>query len=109
MKRAPRIPAAPPWLVGIGYKGTQILPMRKSDLLPTGTILQIDPPSMSRLCVWDGRAAAFCILLRGHGWRWALVLVRGTVLGEHLIARGQRGCPLDAKADLAHFGITVLP
>lgn len=106
--RTARTPASWPWLVSVGFKGVQLLQVVEPEL-PSGTVLQIDPRSVSRLCAWDGTTTAFGVLQRYQGWRWALVLVRGTVLGEHLIARGQRGCPLDAKADLLHNGIMVLP
>ena len=106
--RAARKFIAPPWLVQSGYKAAGLLQVDPH--LQPGTVMQRDWPSVSRLRAWDGSRAACAILLRYQGWRWAIVVTTdATVFGEHLIARGQRGCPHDAKADLAHYGIKVLP
>ncbi len=98
-------PAAPPWLVSHGTKSTALQEVEQG--LPAGTVLQI--ASMTNLKAWDGSGAAIGVLIRRQGWRALVLRWNATVIGEHLIARGQRGCPLDAKADLLRCGIEVQP
>ena len=100
-----RTPAAPVWLVSRLEKS--LTTQQVAPGLPAGTILQV--ASMTCLKAWDGSSLAIGILIRYQGWRAVVVRWNARVLGAHLIARGLRGCPLDAKADLRRSWIEVLP